>query len=115
VVRFATEWAALPISLSGLVVFPHPATTLWAAPVVTPALLARQAELHAALHDLPIHPHYRPDAWVPHVTLSGALADPGAALTAVLKLWRPLNGWLDRLDLVRFRPVQILQSHALPQ
>jgi hypothetical protein len=51
---------------------------------------------------------------VPHVTLSGALADPAAALAVLLPVWRPVTGQLDRIDLVRFRPVAVLDSHSLP-
>jgi len=62
---------------------------------------------------LAVDPHYRSNAWVPHVTVSGTLADPTRALAALLPLWQPLSGILDRVELVRFRPVEILQSHAL--
>ncbi len=70
--------------------------------------------MHAALPGLTPHAHYRPDAWMPHVTLSGALADPAAALALLLPLWRPVTGRLDRVDLVRFRPVDVLYSRPLP-
>lgn len=106
-------WAALPVTLAGLGIFPGSAAILWAAPVVTTSLLARHAALHAALPGLLPHPHYRPDAWVPHVTLSGGLADPAAALAVLLPLWRPVTGLLDRVDLVRFRPVEVLHSRPL--
>ncbi len=50
--------------------------------------------------------------WVPHVTLSGFLPDPGLALTTLLSVWQPLTGLLDQVDLLRFRPVDVLQSFA---
>jgi hypothetical protein len=65
------------------------------------------------MSDLPVHPHYQPGAWVPHVTLTGAMTDPGRALTALLPHWRPVTGLLVRADLLRFRPVQVLRTHAL--
>ncbi len=111
--RRATEWTALPFRLSGFGFFPGPSPILWAAPVVTAALLARHAELHAALPDLEADPHYRPGAWVPHITLATTPADPGAALSALLSGWQPASGWLDRMELVRFPPVAVLRSHAL--
>jgi 2'-5' RNA ligase len=107
-------WDPLPVTLAGLGVFPGSSPILFAMPVVTPALLARHAALHAALRGLMPHAHYRPDAWVPHVTLSGALADPAAALGLLLPLWRPVTGLLDRVDLVHFRPVEVLYSRSLP-
>ncbi len=108
------NWRALPVTLSGFGLFPKPSAILWAAPVVTPVLVARHAAVHAALTALRVDPHYCLNAWVPHVTLSGALSDPGRALAALLPLWRPLTGLLDQVDLVRYRPVEVLQSLALP-
>ncbi len=109
----ASRWDALPITLSGFGVFPAPFASLWLAPVVTSALLARHAAIEAALPGLQAHPHYRAGAWMPHVTLSGVLKDPASALARLLASWRPLAGTLVQLDLVRFRPVEIVQSHAL--
>ena len=93
-------------------VFPGPPAILFAIPVVTAALLDRQVALTAALPDLSVHPHYRPGHWVPQVTLSGPLRYPEAALAAILPLWRPVEGALAGIDLVRFRPVEILASHT---
>ncbi len=55
--RVGNLWDTLPIALSGLGLFPGPPAILFAAPVMTSALLARQAELLALLPDLPMHPH----------------------------------------------------------
>jgi 2'-5' RNA ligase len=104
------SWEPLPISLSGLGVFPGDPAVLWAVPVVTAGLLARQQAIQTALPDLDVHAHYRPGAWVPHVTLSGNLHDPGAALRALQSNWKPITGVLDCVDLLRFRPVEMLLS-----
>lgn len=80
--------------------------------MVTFDLLALQTGLVEAI-GLPVHPHYRPGAWVPHVTLTGLVVDPGRVVTALLRHWQPIVGVLDQVDLVRFRPVEVLQSHAL--
>jgi 2'-5' RNA ligase len=109
----SAEWTALPFNLSGFGVFPGPSPILWAAPVVTAALLARHAEVHAALPGLDADAHYRPGAWVPHITLTTTANDPGAAIFALLSSWQPVSGLLDRLDLVRFPPVAVVRSHAL--
>ncbi len=111
--RVADPWGTLPIAMAGFGVFPGTFSILWAAPIVNPELLARQTELQSELAGLPVHPHYRSGAWVPHVTLSGALRDPGRALAVLIPQWRPINGILDQLDLVRFRPVEVLHSHGL--
>jgi 2'-5' RNA ligase len=105
--------APLPVTFSGIGVFPGPTSILWAAPVVTPDLLRLQASVSGALPDLPVHPHYRPNAWVPHVTLTGPMTDPGPALTALLAHWRPTTGRLVRTELVSFRPVKVLRSRTL--
>jgi 2'-5' RNA ligase len=108
------SWRTLPITLSGIGVFPGTFSILWAVPVVTRDLLTLHACLAEALPDLSVHPHYRPDTWIPHVTLTGPLPDPEPALKALLGRWQPLTGTLVQADLVRFRPVEVLQSHALP-
>ena len=111
--RLAATWDALPVTLAGFGVFPGPPSILWAAPVVTPELLERHAALQAALPAVSVHPHYQPGAWVPHVTLSGPLSDPGRALAVLTPGWNSISGHLSRLELLRFRPVELLDSHVL--
>ncbi len=111
--RFGAEWGALPATLAGFGVFPGAPAVVWAAPVVTGELLARQAALVAAVPDTACHEHHRPGRWVPHVTL-GQVEAPGRALEMLAPLWRgPTSGWLDRLKLVRFRPVEVLRGLPL--
>jgi len=111
--RVAGSWRVLPVTMAGFGVFPGASSILWAAPIVSSELLARHAELQSALTGLPVHPHYRSGTWVPHVTLSGALRDPGRALAVLIPRWQPVSGILDQLDLVRFRPVEELHSYRL--
>ncbi|MBS0644678.1 MAG: 2'-5' RNA ligase family protein [Proteobacteria bacterium] len=115
VARLATIWTVQPVTLAGLGVFPGTPPVLWAAPVPTSGLLAWHSELHAALTSLPVHPHYRPGAWMPHVTLAKEAHWPAERLLeAALSAWDgKLQGSLDRIDLVRFRPVAILRSEPL--
>lgn len=108
------DWNALPVTINGFGIFPGPPCILWAAPTVTAEMLEQHASLHAALPDLPTHAHYRPNVWVPHVTLATGLHDPGRAVAALIPQWRPLTGVLTQLDLVRFPPPAVLQSHILP-
>ncbi len=111
--RLALTWVALPVTLAGFGIFPGAASILWAMPVVTPGFLDRHGTLKATLPDLPVRPHYRPGFWVPHVTLSGPLSDPTGALAALAPGWWPIEGHLSCLDLLRFRPVELLGSHVL--
>lgn len=117
----AAAWTAIELRLAGFGIFASPEPVLYLAPVPTAALIARQRDLADVLGDQPADPHYRPDAWVPHVTLAkgGAARDPGwmgRALDCLGPLCAALRpGHADRLDLVRFRPVAVLRSHELPR
>lgn len=112
--ELAGEWRALPITFAGFGMFPAPSPILWLAPVPNQELLARHAALLAALPALTPDPHYAACHWTPHVTLSGALRDPAAALQTVLPIWRPMQGSLTCAELVRFPPVKVLHSQVLP-
>lgn len=108
------SWDALPLTLAGFGVFPAPSPVLWLAPVVTRRLLARHQALCTALAPHTIDPHYRPGAWVPHVTLSQGVRTIAAAIEAVSSVWcGPIQGHAAQVDLVRFHPVEILSSAPL--
>jgi 2'-5' RNA ligase len=111
----ADEWTPLLIVLVGLGVFPGSPPVIWAAPVVTADLLTRHAELYSALARFGVHAHYEPGFWVPHVTLSKEGATSAArAIEAADSAWcGPINAMLERVELVRFRPVEVLRRQAL--
>jgi hypothetical protein len=93
--------------------FPGTPSTLFLAPVVTSALLERHAALLTSLVGEPTDPHYECCRFVPHVTPASHLADPAMAVAALNPLPLPITAVLDRLDVVRFRPVEVLESHIL--
>ena len=108
--RLDAERDALPVELAGLGVFPGSPAAVWAAPVVTETLLARQAALATGVPDARCHGHCEHGRWAPHVR-SGHAEAPGRAVEVPAPLWRgPLRGRLDQLELVRFRPVAVLRS-----
>ncbi|GLQ52831.1 2'-5' RNA ligase family protein [Devosia nitrariae] len=79
---------------------------------------AHLASLHrmlmASLPEECVHPHYRADVWVPHVTLYQHGDMPEQAEAIAKTLWsppRPVSG--SRLELVQFPPVAVLRSMAL--
>lgn len=110
--RFGAEWGAFPVDLAGFGVFPGSPAVVWAAPVATETLLARQAALVAAA-GTPPHEHYRPGRWMPHVTL-GRTDAPGRAVEVLAPLWRgALSGRFRSLEVVGFRPVVVLRSLPL--
>lgn len=112
--RFAATHAALAVPFVGIGAFLAPARVLWAAPCVDRALLDLQAALLQALA-WPAHPHYTPGSWVPHCTLAEDLGEDAFARAArlVAAHWQPTTAMLDRIDLVRFRPVEILWQQPL--
>ena len=111
--HYGATWPALPTTLASLGCFPGTPSTIFLAPVVIPDLLARHAALLTSLAGEPVDPHYHIDRFVPHVTLASDLPDPAAAVAALQPLPLPIAGLLERVDVVRFRPVQILESQAL--
>lgn len=107
-------WTALSTVLAGLGIFPGALPVVWAAPVVTNALLARHAALCATLARFDVHPHYRPEHWVPHVTLSQAAPSLARAVEVATSAWEgPAVARFESIELVRFPPVTILWSHPL--
>ena len=107
------QWKRLPVRFVGLGIFPGAPAVLWLAPVVNSSLLVRHAHLlarHAASS------HWASGAWVPHVTLSAALANPNALAAATelaASTLTPFEAALDRVELVRFMPLEVLFSGPL--
>jgi 2'-5' RNA ligase len=110
----AKRWTAFSVVLVGIGVFPRPTSVVWVAPAMTQQLLMLHSELHAALSAFPVHPHYQPGGWVPHVTLSEkAQPSVARAIEIVTSLWSgPVSACLERIELVRFSPVELLRSEA---
>lgn len=112
--RFVATQAALAVPFVGIGAFLAPARVLWAAPRVDRTLLDLQATLLQTLA-WPAHPHYAPGSWVPHCTLAEDLTEDAFARAArlVAAHWQPTTATLGRIDLVRFRPVEILWQQPL--
>src|ERR1700722_14365449 len=95
VATLVAEGHAMPVAFAALGLFPGEGSVLWVAPVATEELLRRHATLLGALPAA--HPHYRPGAWVPHVTLAQHVPARRVA-TAVADLaaaWQPFSGSFD--------------------
>jgi 2'-5' RNA ligase len=116
----AARWTRHEVRIAGFGWFVAPSPVLYLAAIATEDLLRLQRAVAEALGDLPRDSHYCPGAWVPHVTLAkGAPAGTPGWAGRALDLLAPLlpPDWrtvAERLDLVRFRPVAVLRSHALP-
>jgi 2'-5' RNA ligase len=109
----AVQWPQLPVTFASLGLFPAAPSTMFLAPVVTTELLERQAALLTSLTGEPVDPYYHVGRYVPHVTLAGDLVDAAAAVAALAPLPLPITATLNQLDVVRFRPVEVLESHGL--
>jgi 2'-5' RNA ligase len=111
--QIARSCAATPLTLASLGTFTGPPATLFLAPVVTAELLALHATTLAALAAAEVSPHYRRGCWVPHVTLAEELPAPGTAVAALAGISLPIPARVERVELVRFRPVRVLAALAL--
>lgn len=95
-------------ALAGLGAFEAPRSVLWARPAVDASLASLQAKVVASLAS-PCHPHYRPDAWVPHCTLADGLSSVSLAHARELVADADVAGSVRyaSLELVRFPPVDV--------
>lgn len=112
--RAAENWAPFSVVLAGIGIFPGTPPVVWAAPAVTQSLLASHAALLESLAPFTVHPHYRPGNWVPHVTLSqNGPSSAARAVEVLASAWDgPICTRLERVELVRFLPVETLRSQA---
>jgi 2'-5' RNA ligase len=114
--QFVAGFAPIPVEITHVGSFEAPTPVVWLAPARQPSLLA----LHAALRKLfagpAWHPHTEPSTWTPHITLATAIPDAPAFARVqdiVATAFEPFETILDRVDLVRFPPVQILETAPL--
>jgi 2'-5' RNA ligase len=114
---FARATPPLPLTLSAVGVFPSAEGVLFLAPTPTEALLQHHRAFHALLGAAPsgLNPYYQPDTWVPHCTLVAGLspAQMTTALDVCLRAFRPLGGRGDRVCLIQFHPITVLQTLPL--
>ena len=102
--------AAISIELSGLAIFPGAEPVLWLAPAPSVSLLQAHRRLCSDLAPMVVHDHYRPDLWMPHVTLAARL-DQRAAVAAVFELvpaMGPTSGKVAALEVVSFPPARVV-------
>ena len=75
--QLAIRWTPVPVRLGGLGVFRQPRAVLYITVVRSPRLEALQRDVTLKLVEAGHKPHrlYRPDSWVPHVSI--AFGSPG--------------------------------------
>jgi 2'-5' RNA ligase len=114
---FAERLEPLDVDFQSLGIFPGPGSVLFAAPIVSNALLALHANFHRALESARpcCWAHYLPGHWVPHATLATGLSpkDLARRTLAAAAGWEPLLIPLDAIRLVEFSPVKTLWNAKL--
>ena len=108
--RFAAQLAPHPIRLEALSCFPDDRSVLWLAPAFDAELRILQQRLYTDLAPFLCEPmHCEPRSWVPHITLAAGLSagEASAAMTLLSPESQPIAGVLDRIELVRFPPVEV--------
>jgi 2'-5' RNA ligase len=87
-----------------------PRSRAWLAPTVTTGLLEHQGRVVDAVRatGAEVHPHYRPGAWLPHLTLAPRLTlDRLAVVAGTVNDVLPLTAVLSRTALVQTRTGEV--------
>jgi 2'-5' RNA ligase len=106
---FAAEHPAPAVRFSSIGVFASDPAVVFLAPVVTADLLGLHMRFHDRFRELATDPwaYYLPGQWVPHCTL--AMECPVALIPKAVDICRavslPLDGRLEAVGIVEFRPV----------
>lgn len=100
------------LRITHLGLFTAPEMVLFLAPLVTPGLLEAQRRAVAALDGYTLLEDWRPDAWVPHVTLAHRVS--GASDFHHLgPIPLPFELGIAAVELVAFPPAQVLARHPI--
>jgi 2'-5' RNA ligase len=117
IAEFARRLTPVPVVLSSIGVFAGNAGVVFFGAVVTDELLAAHQELHRRLHPVArgTWSIYERSEWVPHCTLTQDM--PVDRIPRAVEIARratlPLRGTLERVSLVKFRPVEGIFSTEL--
>ncbi len=113
----AAETGPFPIGLSAIGTFPTFENVLYLAPPPTTRLLQIHETFHNRLvqADFPVARYYHPEKWVPHCTLDMEI--PNAFFVAAIELckrhFKPFEGHIQEIGIVRFRPVEVISQFPL--
>jgi 2'-5' RNA ligase len=112
--RFAAGQSAFPVRLNGVGSFPE---VLFLRPEPTQRLIKIHRDFHNLLATLGMTPiaYYRSDQWIPHCTMAQDVA--AELMPRALEIGRqkfpPVDGMIERIGLVQFRPVVRLCTFPL--
>lgn len=117
IAEFARRLPPVSVTLSSIGIFSGETSVVFLGAVVTSDLLTTHAEIHRRLQPLGrgAWSYYERGEWVPHCTLAMDLpADRIArAVEIARRVQLPIRGTLERVSLVKFRPVEGLFSSEL--
>lgn len=103
----------IPIRLHGFLTFPGRMTSICLAPTVSEGLTKLHRRVLRALAHDHVRDHYREGRWVPHVTLTKAICEAsqiGECMRVLSSVWQPTEARLESIELIRFRPVEVLMK-----
>lgn len=100
------------LTITHLGLFTAPEMVLFLAPLVTPELLETQRRAVAALDGYTLLEHWRPGAWVPHVTLAHRVSS-GSDFFHSGPIPLPFELGIAAVELVAFPPARVLARHPI--
>lgn len=112
--RAIRPWTQLSVSLVGFGVFPGQPSCIWMLPVPIHRLLHLHTEVDTALLDAAGRHCYEFGIWMPTVGIAET-EDDGNFIEILVRLYDgPIDVMLDRIELVRTNPFEVISSRTLP-
>jgi 2'-5' RNA ligase len=112
VALFTESIPPLAAKLANIGIFTGSSAVVFFGIVVTEHLLEVHRRFHRAVarYNDACWEHYRPGAWVPHVTLATSVSPKvlPECLATVAAHWEPMDIRLDSIRVIRFRPVETI-------
>jgi 2'-5' RNA ligase len=107
------DWSQLSISLVGFGIFPGHPSDVWFVPVPIHLLLQLHTEVDTGLLKVAGRHCYEHGIWVPTVSIGQTAYDSDSVEVLVRLYDGPIDVTLDRIELVRTEPFEIISSRPL--
>jgi hypothetical protein len=111
--RAIGHWTQLSVSLVGFGIFPGNPSDVWLVPVPIHRLLQLHMEVDAALFEVAGRHCHEFGIWVPSVGLGETDHDSDSVEVLVRLYDGPIDVMLDRIELVRTEPFEVIGSYPL--
>ena len=107
-------WRRLSVTFVGIIVFPGDPSSLSLMPIPIDDLLRRHLAVDDALMPVAGRHCFERGIWIPCLSL-GPTELVGDAVEVLTTLWQePIEATLDRVEIVRLDPFEMVSSHTLP-